>query len=232
MTGPKGKLIVIEGTDGSGKKTQAALLIERLKRAGHKVATASFPQYGKKSAGPVEEYLNGKYGKAGELNPYVASLFFAVDRFDFSKELRRLLDSRYTVVLDRYVDSNAGHQGGKISSNREREKYIRWLYNLEYDILRVPEPDLTLILHVPARTGQKLVEKKQQRLYIVGGKKKDSLEADIVHLRRAEKTYLWLAKKFPKDHKVVECVENGGLLSPEKIHEKVWNVIKTLLPNA
>lgn len=227
MANPKGKLIVIEGTDGSGKKTQAALLIERLRKESRKAISKSFPQYGTKSAGPVEEFLGGKYGSPTEVNHYISSVFFAVDRFDLSKELKKLLSEDYVIVLDRYVDSNVGHQGGKIKDPAEREKYVEWLYDFEYKILGIPKPDLVLILHVPAEINEKLIPQKQTLFNV-----ERNHELGLEHLKNAETSYLWLAGKFSTNHKVVECVENGGLLSPEKIHEKVWNVIKTLLPNA
>lgn len=225
----RGKLIVIEGTDGSGKGTQVKLLVERLIKEGYKTATVAFPQYGKKSSGPIEEYLNGKYGRPDEVSPYAASLFYAIDRFDFSKEIQARLNEGYIFILDRYVDSNAGHQGGKIKNPREREKFIEWLYDIEYRILEIPKPDLVIILHVPARIGQKLVAQKQQRLYLDGRKKRDGHEADLDHLKNAEASYLWLAKKFPEDHELVECIENNKLLTPEGVHEKVWERITKII---
>ncbi len=221
-----GKLIVLEGTDGSGKGTQFKHLVERLAHEGIKAVSLAFPQYGKKSSGPIEEYLNGRYGKAGEVNPYAASLFYAIDRFDVSKEIKARLEEGYLMILDRYVDSNAGHQGGKIKDAKEREKFIEWLYDIEYRILGIPKPNLVIILHVPAEIGQKLVAKKQARPYLDGGKKSDAHEADLSHLKAAEASYLWLAKKYPEDHRLIECVENGELLTPEKIHTKVWGVLK------
>lgn len=216
----KGKLIALEGTDGSGKATQTQLLLERLRKEKYKVTSLSFPQYGKKSAGLVEEYLAGSYGKPNEVNPYAASLFYALDRFDISSEIRRLLNLGFTILLDRYVDSNAGHQGGKIMDGKEREKFLAWLYNVEYKILNIPKPDLVLILHLPAEIGQNLVKNKS---------KKDGHEQDLVHLKNAESSYLWLAQKFSKDHILIECVENNTLLPPEKIHARVWEQIKKIL---
>lgn len=221
MANPKGKLIVIEGTDGSGKKTQTALLIERLKKGGLKAIPASFPQYGTKSAGPTEEFLSGKYGKPTEVDPYISSLFFAVDRFDLSQELKKLLADDYIIILDRYVDSNVGHQGGKIKDPHEREKYVEWLYNFEYKIMGIPKPDLALILHVPAEVNEKLIQQKQTLIAV-----EKNHELGLEHLKNAEASYLWLAKKYPENHRVIECVESGQLLPPEKIHEKVWNIIK------
>lgn len=225
----KGKLIVIDGTDGSGKKTQTALLIEHLQKNRHEIASIAFPQYGKKSAGLVEEYLNGKYGRPEEVNPYAASLFYALDRFDLSIEIKKALEDGKTVVTDRYVDANAGHQGGKITDPEERKKFLHWLYEMEYRILGIPRPDFTIILHVPAGLGQTLARKKQQRLYIEGGKTLDVHENDLGHLKAAEESYLWLAQRFPRDHRVIECVKRGKLLSPEQIHIKVWNIIQPVV---
>jgi dTMP kinase len=222
----QGKLIVLEGIDGSGKGTQLKLLRERLEKEGIKTTSLAFPQYGKKSSGPIEEYLNGKYGKPDEVNPYAASLFYAIDRFDVSKEIKARLHEKYLVVLDRYVDSNAGHQGGKIKDSREREKFIEWLYDIEYRILGIPKPDLVIILHVPAEIGQKLVAQKERRSYIDGGNKTDTHETDLEHLKSAEASYLWLAKKYLKDHRLIKCVENGQLLTPEEIHNKLWGVLQ------
>ncbi|TSC78376.1 MAG: thymidylate kinase Tmk [Parcubacteria group bacterium Gr01-1014_33] len=223
----KGKLIVLEGTDGSGKGTQTKLLVERLRREKYQVATLSFPQYGKKSAGLIEEYLNGAYGVPDTISPYAASLFYALDRFDAAFTIRMLLAKNDVVVLDRYVDSNAGHQGGKIKNPTERKKFLAWLYDLEYRILGVPKPDLVIILHVPARIGQKLIAKKTTRSYIKKGTR-DRHESNLSHLKNAENSYLWLAKEDPKCHKLIECTENGLLLSPENIHQKVWSLIHKL----
>ena len=225
----RGKLVVLEGTDGSGKGTQLKLLMGRLEKEGIRAISLAFPQYGKKSSGPIEEYLNGKYGAPKEVNPYAASLFYAIDRFDVSQEIKARLEEGYLVALDRYVDSNAGHQGGKIKDPKEREKFIEWLYDIEYRILGIPKPNLVIILHVPAEIGQKLVTQKQQRLYLDGGKKTDAHEADLEHLKAAEESYLWLAQKIPEDHLKVECTDNNSLLKPEAIHEKVWKIVTPII---
>lgn len=221
-----GKLIVLEGTDGSGKGVQTKLLVERLQKEGYKTATTSFPQYGKKSSGPIEEYLNGKYGKPDEVNPYVASLFYAVDRFDLSKEMQKQLGEGHIIILDRYVDSNAGHQGGKIKDPEKREKFIKWLYETEYGMFGIPRPDLTVILHMPAEIGQKLVLQKQQRLYLGSGKIRDGHEDNLLHLKNAEAAYLWLAGKYTEDHVVIECAAGDSIFKPEVIHEKIWKIVE------
>lgn len=218
MQTKKGKLIVIEGTDGSGKATQAKLLVDKLEKSGHKVVKLSLPQYGKKSAGPTEEYLAGRYGRTGEVDPYTASALYAVDHFDLAQEIKRLLAEEYIVIMDRYVDSNVGHQGGKIADPDQRTKFIDWLYDFEYDRLGIPRPDIVLILHVPANMSQQLALARQKEL----GKVADTHETDLDHLQNAEKSYLWLARRFPADHKLIECVQDNQLLRPEQIHELVW----------
>ncbi|MEK7097993.1 MAG: thymidylate kinase, partial [Patescibacteria group bacterium] len=133
----KGKFIVIDGTDGSGKTTQLGLLAERLKNLGHLVEIADFPQYNTKSAGLVEEYLSGKYGSADEVGPYRASIFYACDRYDASFKIRKWLEEGKIVISNRYVTANMGHQGGKIDGEKERKEYFDWLYNLEYETFSI-----------------------------------------------------------------------------------------------
>lgn len=227
-TKPTGKLIVIDGTDGSGKKTQTDLLIAELKLNEYQVEFTDFPQYGKKSAGPVEEYLNGKYG---QVNPQAASLFYAIDRYDASFSIKKWLSEGKIVVSNRYVTANAGHQGGNIPDIHERIQFFKWLDNVEYTIFGIPKPDLNIILHMPAEKAQELVDHKNadQRAY-VQGKKRDLLEADLNHLKNAEQVYLQIAQLFPNT-KLVECMENNKLLSPQEVHNKVWELVRRLILN-
>jgi len=220
-----GKFIVIDGTDGSGKATQTSLLVEELKLGGYDVEMTDFPQYGTKSAGLIEEYLNGKYGQVG---PEAASIFYAIDRFDASFKIRQWLEAGKIVISNRYVTANAGHQGGKIADDLDRLKYFKWLDNLEYNIFNIPKPDLNIILHMPAKMAQTLVDKKtaDSRVY-VNGKKRDLHEADLTHLKNAEKVYLQIAKLFPNT-KLVECVADGKLLPPPEVHNKVWELVRRI----
>lgn len=221
----KGKFIVIDGTDGSGKATQTELLVNELKLSGYEVEMTDFPQYGTKSAGLIEEYLNGKYGQVG---PEAASIFYAIDRFDASFKIREWLRQGKVVISNRYVTANAGHQGGKIADDIDRLKFFKWLDNLEYNIFAIPKPDLNIILHMPAETAQKLVDKKSAKAReYAGGKKRDLHEADLKHLQNAEKVYLEISKLFPNT-KLVECVENGQLLTPEQVHNKVWVLVRRI----
>jgi len=223
----KGKLIVIAGTDGSGKGTQTKLLVERLKKEGYNVEVIDFPQYGHKSAALVEEYLNGKYGSAEEVGPYRASIFYACDRYVASFKIKEWLDEGKIVVSNRYVSANVGHQGGKIKNIQERNKYLDWLFNLEFNIFGIPKPDKNILLYMPPEIGQKLVDQKDLREYIENGKMKDIHEEDLSHLRDAADAYIYAAKKYNWDK--VECAPNGNLRTREDISEEVWQKVTHIL---
>ncbi len=229
-----GRFIVLEGIDGSGKSTQTKLLTRYLKRKGYKIAFIDFPQHGHKSAGLVDEYLTGKYGKAKEVTPYQASVFYTCDRYDASFKIRNWLKEGRIIIADRYIGSNVGHQGGKIKSLRERRKYLKWLYDLEYRIFKIPKPNVSFILKVQPKIAyslcQKVTDKKKlakKKAYL--GSKKDIHEKDLNHLENTEKAYLFAAKEFPKDFEVIECLDGRILLSPENIHKKIIKHIEKIL---
>lgn len=215
---------MIDGIDGSGKSLQSEMLIERLKKENYPVEIISFPQYGQKSAGPIEDYLTGVYGTAEEVGPYRASILYAVDRFAAAAKINSWLTNKKIVVANRYVASNMGHQGGKIKDDGARQNFFEWNDDLEYNIFKIPRPDLNIILHVTPEIAQQLVKKKEERDYLSGGKK-DIHETDLNHLKNAEKTYLEIAGRFPNFF-LIECVENNQILTPEEIHKKIWDLIK------
>jgi dTMP kinase len=223
----KGKLIVIDGADGSGKATQAKLLMEYLKSKKLDVEMLDYPRYGRPSAYFVEQYLNGKYGTVNEVSPRLASLFYSLDRFDSKKDIIDSLKQGKIVISNRYVSANAGHQGGKIKDLKQRNEFLDWLNNLEYETCGLPRPDIKIYLHVPYDIGQKLVDKKVQREYL-GQKKRDIHEDDLDHLKNTEKAYIYLTKK-ESGWITIDCIENSKLLSIEKIHKKIVEKIKDLL---
>ncbi len=232
MDNKKGKFIVFEGLDGSGKSTQSNLLVQYLEKKGRKVAKFDFPQYGTKSAGLVEMYLNGKYGTANEVGAKPASIFYACDRYDASFKIREMLNKGIVVISDRYVASNIGHQGGKIKDKEERSRYFEWLYNLEYNIFGIPKPDITFILKTTPELSLELsgrikvkIKAHKKRLYLID-KKQDMHEQDIEHQRNALESYLQVAKEHPEEYIVIDCVDNGKLLSVEEIHKKVVAKLK------
>lgn len=224
----KGKFIVIEGTDGSGKTEQFKKLTEKLRDSGFKVATFDFPRYGKSSAYFVEKYLNGEYGSWQNVGPYKASIFYALDRFGASQEIKKELQAGKIVISNRYVASNMGHQGSKIQKEKERINFYKWLDKFEFEILQIPRPDLNIVLQVPAEIAQKLVDKKDKRKYLKGARR-DIHEADIMHLKQAERAYLEIVKLFPKNFLLIECMENKRLLSIEEIHQKIWQIVKKII---
>lgn len=227
--------MVFEGLDGSGKSTQSQLLLKQLKKEGYRVAKIDFPQYGQKSAGLVEEYLNGKYGSAKEISPYQASIFYACDRYDASFKIKKWLKEGRVVVADRYVASNLGHQAGKIKNKKERERFIQWLYHLEYELFGIPKPDLTFLLKTSPELARKMApkitdeEKKKKRKIYLGNKVRDIHEKDLKHLKKALESYLSAAELYPKEFYVVRCIKKGRLLAPELIHQEIWQVTRKML---
>lgn len=232
----KGKLIVLEGIDGSGKSTQAKLLISRLKNEGFNTATIDFPQYGRKSAGLVKEYLNGSYGAPEEVGPYRASIFYACDRYDASPKIRTWIREGRIVVADRYTISNIGHQGGKIRELKKWREFTRWLYELEYGLFGIPKPDLIVILKTsPAvayshsesaeRDG---IKKKKRAMYLKSGDR-DVHERDKRHLARSLASYIRFSRENPRECKVVNCLRAGEFLPPKVIHDKLWLAVAKML---
>jgi dTMP kinase len=230
-----GKFIVFEGLDGSGKSTQTNLLVEYLKKKKYKIAEIDFPQYGTKSAGLVEEYLNGKYGSSEQVGPYRASIFYAADRYDASFKIKKWLNQGKILVADRYISSNVGHQGGKIKDKKQRKEFLKWLYHLEYNIFQIPKPDVTFILKTSPEIAKKMAprikeeKKKKKREKYLKNKKRDVHEKDLSHLKSALDSYLEAAREFPKEFKVIECLEKGKLLPAQQIHQTILEKLKLIL---
>lgn len=222
----RGKFIVIDGTDGSGKGTQTDLLVKRLEAEGHAVAMADFPRYGERSAMLVEDYLNGKFGTAQAVGPYRASIFYACDRYAASFQIKQWIEEGKIVISNRYVSANMGHQSGKIKEISEVETFLAWLENLEYGIFEIPKPDTTILLYMPVEIGQQLVDKKGDREY-VGGHKRDIHEDDLDHLTDAASAYLYVAKKY--NWSTIQCAPDGNLRTIEDIHEELWNLVKIII---
>jgi dTMP kinase len=224
-----GRFIVIDGTDGSGKGTQTTRLYERLVRDGRDAVLADFPRYGAPSAYFVERYLRGEYGALADSDAYRASVFYALDRFDASFDLRAALDRGAIVVSNRYVSANKGHQMAKLPDPEERRRFLTWLNAFEYGVLGIPKPDLTILLHVPADIGFDLIARKDERAYLQG-RVRDIHEGDREHLRAAEEAYLsLLTLDTVENWQCLECVENGRLLSIGEVEQRVWDAVRPLL---
>ena len=223
----KGKLIAVEGTDGSGKGTQTKRLVRRLRVGGAAARRIAFPQYGGSFFGKMAAaYLRGEYGPARAVDPHLAALLYAADRYDAGERIARALADGTTVVLDRYVDSNKAHQAAKLKRSKNRGEFFAWVDELEYGHFKLPRPDFTLYLHVPARIASELIGRKAARAHL-RGKKRDMHEADMGHLRRAEKIYLELAGACPPARgALIECVEGRRLLTVREVGERVWDVLR------
>jgi dTMP kinase len=209
-----GKLIVIDGTDGSGKATQTRLLVERLRASGVPVEIISFPSYETPTGRIVRRYLDGEFGTAQEVGAKLASILYAEDRYAAKSLIERWLSDGRIVIADRYVSSNMGHQGSLIHDPTERRIFLKWNDQLEYGTFELPRPDLSLILHLSAEIGHRLAAERD-------GDKTDILQGNIQHLKDAEATYLEIARTWP-GFVLVECAPNGELLTREQIHELVW----------
>lgn len=219
----KGKLIVIEGTDCSGKETQSNLLVENLNRLGKKTEKYCFPRYtsptGKIIAGPYlgkPDYGEGYFKEgASNVDPKVASLYFAADRKYNIHEIQEKLDKGINVVVDRYIDSNLAHQTSKISSEKERKKMFHFLNTLEYKLLELPKADITIFLYMPLECAKILKSNRQE--------KPDQHEIDENYLLNSERMYLYLAKK--KKYIKVDCSKNNSPKSIEDIQKEIMGKI-------
>jgi dTMP kinase len=217
----EGKLVVIEGSDGSGKTTQLDLLKAHLEKEGYRVAGLDFPQYEETFFGKmVGRFLAGEFGSINEVNPYLAGLPYSGDRWQASSRMKELLGEGFILLANRYKPSNDAHQAAKLPPEK-REDYFLFSEELEYEVFKIPREDAVVFLRVPAEIGQRKVDEKTKRAYLKG-KKRDIHEADINHLREAEKMYLLLAQRNKHWIQIDCCDKKGNLLPPEEIHELIY----------
>ena len=219
-----GKLIVIEGTDGSGKSTQFRLLTQRLENEGKAFQKLVFPQYSEPSSALIRMYLGGEFGtKPSDVNAYAASAFYAVDRYaSYKKVWGDWYEDGGLVLSDRYTTSNAVHQASK-EPEETRGAFLKWLYEFEYEKLGLPRPDLTIYLDVPTDFTEKLMRRREADTNTTA----DIHEQDLSYLatcRRMGKTaaeyYNWT---------VIECVKDGAMRSIEDIHEEIYRRVAACL---
>lgn len=220
-----GKIIVIEGTDYSGKETQSKLLIESLKKQGKKCIRFEFPMYDS----PTGKIVGGDYlGKKEigkclfpegsiKVDPHVVCLYYAADRkYNFPK-IKEYLDKDYYVILDRYTPSNLAHQGSKIKDKDERFDMYQWIDKLEYWLLQLPKPDRTIFLHVPHEISYHLAETRNNM---------DNHEKNMEHLKAAEEAYLELSELYHWDR--IECTKDGKLRNVEDIQTEILELLKDI----
>src|SRR5436305_1652515 len=176
----RGKLIAIEGIDGSGKRTQVELLASALRAMGHSVCATGFPQYESWFGNMVGQFLNGELGPLETVDPHFTALLYAGDRFEAKPKIQAALNEGKVVLIDRYIGSNLAHQSARAPAEK-RDAFRRWIEHLEYNIYDLPREDLILYLRVPPAEAQKLVTQKSQRTYTPA--KHDLLEASLHHLQ-------------------------------------------------
>ena len=219
-----GKLIVIEGTDGSGKSTQFHLLTDRLESEQVKFQKLVFPQYSEPSSALIRMYLGGEFGKSpSDVNAYAASAFYSVDRYaSYRKVWGKWYEEGGLVVSDRYTTSNAVHQASKEPEDK-REDFLNWLYDFEYDKLGLPRPDLVIYLDVPTDFTEKMLRHRESETNTHA----DIHEQDMQYLatcrrmgRAAAEHYGWT---------VIRCVRDGAMRSMEDIHEEIYRHVAACL---
>ena len=219
-----GKLIVFEGTDGSGKSTQFKLLAKRLEAEQIGFQRLRFPQYEEPSSALIRMYLGGAFGDDPEaVNAYAASTFYAVDRYaSYQCVWKDYYQGGGLVVSDRYTTSNAVHQGSKVPEG-ERAEFFRWLYDLEYDRMGLPRPDLVVLLDMPVELSEQLMRKREQST----GTHADIHERDEDYLKKCRDVALHAAKYY--GWRTVSCAKDGAIRSVEDIHEEVYAIVKSCL---
>jgi dTMP kinase len=218
-----GRLLALEGIDGSGKGTQAARLAERARAAGLSVTTFSFPTYdGNPFADAIADYLNGAFGSADEVHPELAALLYAADRFHARQRLVDAIASHDLVVCDRYVASNAAHQGAKLQGD-ERRRLLDWLEAVEYGEFALPRPDVVVLLDTPVGVARTLVSRKGERGYTT--LEADIHEADPEHTRATRDVYLELAERG-NWRVVLTADEDGALRDVDAIADEIWESVR------
>ncbi len=215
-----GKLITIEGTDCSGKSTQLELLCQRLEDEGVKFKKIAFPRYDSESSALVRMYLGGDFGEnVSSVNPYAASSFFAVDRVaSYLREWKDYLNGGGCVLLDRYTTSNAIYQASKLPEN-EREGFCDWLFEFEYNLLKLPKPSTVIFLDMPPSAAEKLMQGR--------GEREDIHEKDKDYLRTCYESACALSERYGWER--ISCVEGERIKTIEEIHEEIFGKITGIL---
>lgn len=225
----RGKLIAVEGIDGSGKRTQVELLAGALTQRGHSVYSTGFPQYDSWFGRMVGQFLNGELGSLESVDPHFTALLYAGDRFEAKPKLEEALGNGQIVLADRYIASNLAHQTARVASEK-RAAFIEWIEHLEYGIYGLPQENLVLYLRVPPAEAQKLVAQKSARSYTSA--QKDLLEASLRHLEDAAGMYDALARRA--NWATIECFDGvrGAMRTPEDIARDVLGATEAILASA
>ena len=215
----KGKLFVIEGSDGSGKATQTKKIFERLKVGGVNVRQVSFPNYSSESSALIKMYLRGDFGKdANKVNAYASAAFYAVDRFAGFNDWKKFYSDGGIILADRYVTSNMAHQSVKFESSLERENFLNWLDDFEYNKLELPRPNITFFLNMPPEISAKFRNERGRR---------DIHEIDEDYMKKSYESYCVLAKKF--GWKIIQCADKNFAKNIDEINDEIFEIISNNL---
>ena len=219
-----GKLIVLEGTDGSGKSTQFGLLTQRLTAEGKRFQKLVFPQYSEPSSALIRMYLGGEFGGSpGDVNAYAASAFYAVDRYaSYKKVWGSWYESGGLVLSDRYTTSNAVHQTSKLPPE-QRQSFLDWLFHFEYDLLGLPRPTRVLYLDLPTELSEQMMRLREQATHTTA----DVHEQDEAYLRRCRENAAFVTEYCGWTR--IDCARNGVMRSREEIHAEVMDKLRDLL---
>lgn len=222
-----GKLIVIEGTDSSGKETQTKRLFEKLEEKGLKVKKISFPNYDSPACEPVKMYLAGAFGEdAMKVNPYPVSTMYAIDRYaSFKTDWEKFYNEDGIIVTDRYVTSNMVHQASKIKDLDEKKQYLNWLEDLEYEKMGIPRPDLVIFLNMPTDMAVKLMAERKNK--ITGEEKKDIHERDKEYLKESHANACKIANIY--NWKEIKCNDGERIKTIEEIGEEVFSLVEEVV---
>ncbi|AYD39104.1 thymidylate kinase [Clostridium fermenticellae] len=223
----KGKLIVIEGCDGSGKATQTQMLYNRFVDEKFNVRKVEYPNYKSDSSALVKMYLNGTFGtKPEDVNSYVASTFYAVDRFaSYKTDWKDFYDNGGIVIADRYTTSNMIHQASKINDKLAKDKFLNWLWNFEFNLFSLPVPDCVIFLDMPPEYSFDLMKDRKNK--INGENIKDIHERDINYLKKSYDNSKYVADKYAWN--IIDCIENSRIKSIQKIHNDVYKTLRNHL---
>ncbi len=219
-----GKLFVIDGTDGSGKQTQFTKLKERLDKENIKYMEVSFPNYDSPSSALVKMYLSGDFGEhANDVSPYVASTFYAADRYaTYKTKFEKYYNDGGIILADRYTSANMVHQAGKIKDKQERRKFISWLFELEFEIYKIPKPDKVFFLNMPPKKSLELIKDRDNKFSHT--KQKDIHERDEKHIIDSYNAACDVAKEY--GWKEILCVKEDEIRTVDDIHEEIFKEVK------
>ena len=222
-----GKLIVIEGTDSSGKETQTKRLFEKLEEKGLKVKKISFPNYDSPACEPVKMYLAGAFGEdAMKVNPYPVSTMYAIDRYaSFKTDWEKFYNEDGIIVTDRYVTSNMVHQASKIKDLDEKKQYLNWLEDLEYEKMGIPRPDLVIFLNMPTEMAVRLMAERKNK--ITGEEKKDIHERDKEYLKESHANACKIANIY--NWKEIKCNDGERIKTIKEIGEEVFSLVEEVV---